>query len=191
MRKAWTIVSPAAVLGVSLATGFALQAQPTMSTEMNIVLQAYLFEDCGTGEDDPTASLQAVAALGREVIPFLLRAVADGPLPELVADLDEDARADFERRRQFLEEEDGLSGLMEQEVRSRALEQTEAEYVKLRVQSFDSSYRQRALNALVILGPEGVVEDLRAIADTTAEPDLRGWMEEAVRKLSSEPSQGQ
>ncbi len=183
MRKTWTIVSLTTVLGVSLATSFPLQAQPQMSAETNLLLQAYLLEDCGTGEDDPVASLRAVAALGREVGPFLLRAVADGPSPELMNDLEMDARADFETRRRFLEEEDGLSGLKEQEVRNLALQQTEAEYVKVRVQSFDSGYRQSALNALTTIGLEGVVDDLRAIADTTEESDIRGWIEEAIGKL--------
>lgn len=184
MRKRWMILSSTLVLGAFLGTSLALRAQPQLSAEMHAVLLTYLFEDCGSGEVDPAVSLKAVVEFGREAVPFLLRAVAVGPSPELEAELDRDARADFERRRRFLEEENGLSGLKEQDVREQALAQTEAEYVERRVRSFDSSYRQRALNALVAIGPEYVVEDLRTVGDSAEDADLRKWIEDAVRKLS-------
>ena len=142
-------------------------------------LQAYLLQDCGSGDEDPEASLKAVLSYGREAVPFLLTAVRQGPSVAEQDTLTRRAEAGFRRSQEFIQQ-GGLSGLEDDEVRRDAEALDQDTYVDMLLRSFVLGYQERALNALGALKYPSVLDSLRVIA---AQPGLTADLRRAINEI--------
>lgn len=146
-------------------------------------LTMYLTADCGTGESDPAGQLKAVVQFGQRAVKPLLTVVREGPPDRVRRELQRDARADFKRLRDFVQG-DGLSALQDADVVAAAQELDERTYVAMRVDGFARAYRERSLNALVVLSDRSSLNELRVIArQPTLSVELQEAVSEAIRKI--------
>ena len=167
-----------------LSTMLILAALPATSQEVSVetLLRAYLLQDCGTGESDPSEQLRQVVALGEQVVPRLLRAIEEGPSASEQEQAREAAEEEYQRTREFLQG-GGLDGLENKDVVTRANELTEEDFVSRRMRSFVRTYQERAVNALVVMKPGAGDEGLRRLAnDEELDAELREFITTALEE---------
>ncbi len=143
-------------------------ANPLAPAELpaNDLAELWLLEACDLGDDDSVET--ALAERAAELEAIFLKAVADGPDDELLADVESGARRRFAQTNEQLKggETFGLEGDDLEALRGRS----EDEVVTRARENFALSYRSQAVLGLGVLATDGAKAALRALAENAESP---------------------
>ena len=150
-----------------------------LSAEAFAVYQRWVLSTCIGGDEQALAAdLRRHAS---ELAPAFARAIAEGPVPEEVRDVEAAATRLYERRSTFPVDEVPVTGVSRADVeRFRSL--SRQAFVQDQVRRFTTGYRSNAVAALGITGDAQSVALLQRIARNARDP-LAPAAREALKSL--------
>lgn len=173
------------ILFWTLSAGNGIAQQPNMQQ----VIQIYLMQDCGTGEENPAYYLESVISFGEKAVPLLIETVRNGPSKEQREEMRRVAEEDYGEMQQYLKE-GGLEGLESSEVARDARELDRETYVAMQMRSYVRKFQERALNALKKMDSPGIIEDLEEIyQDMDSENEFREILKEALDTMKTDTTE--
>ena len=144
-------------------------AQPRfgLSPDAFAVYQRWVLSTCIGGDEQALAAdLRRHAA---ELAPAFARAIAEGPVPEEVRNVETAAAVLYERRSKFPLDEVPITGVSRADV-ARFRSVSRQAFIQDQVRRFTTGYRANAVAALGIVGDAGSRELLLRIARNARDP---------------------
>lgn len=144
MEKKYLYLSSLAFLMVTTPL---MAETPAREPTLDVAIQAYLAQDCGSGERAPARYQNIILKQSDKALSILSTALLTGPDRKLKTLFNKQVEQDYQKLRKHLDN-GGLSRLENKDVLKAAMQLDKEKYLARREQEYQRVYQERALQIL-------------------------------------------